>query len=405
LVARCTVERLMSTNGIQGAKRRGKPWRTTTPDPAGTDAPDLVERDFTAVAPDRLWVVDFTYLRTWEGVVFFAFVIDVFSRMVVGWQFATNMRDTLVLDALRIALGLRAPGADVALVHHSDRGSQYTSDDYTQTLDDHELARSLGSTGDCYDNALAESFVDSFKTELISDRVWRTHEQAELAIIEWVGWFNHVRLHSSLGDIPPIEHEHNYAAAHAPHAPIALNAPIAVNGSVAAISPQPANVLSTPLTLPAGALQRANGQQPRLSAPASVRADKLVAPHGNEATAVALPPMEMTSYGQPANGSRDFDGPTGCPQHLDNPRRLPADGGFEPPRGLPTFPQAPCYWREDRTERLKQRHVNVNVNDRGTHLTQVSVEPGMVHGPRGVVRNPRILSFQSRSPTFPHAKQ
>jgi putative transposase len=259
LVARCTVERLMSANGIQGAKRRGKPWRTTTPDPAGADAPDLVERDFTALAPDRLWVVDFTYLRTWEGVVFFAFVIDVFSRMVVGWQLACHMRDTLVLDALRMALGLRAPGADVALVHHSDRGAQYTSDDYTQTLDDHDLARSLGSTGDCYDNALAESFVDSFKTELISDRVWRTHEQAELAIVEWVGWFNHVRLHSSLGDIPPIEHEHNHAAAHAQHAPLALNAPIAANGSVIATSPKPADGSSTPLILPAGAVQHANG--------------------------------------------------------------------------------------------------------------------------------------------------
>ena len=122
-VARCTVERLMSTNGIRGAKRRGKPWRTTTPDPAGQDAPDLVERDFTAETPNRLWVVDFTYLRTWEGVVFFAFVIDVFSRMIVGWQFATHMRRTLVLDALRMALGLRAPGADAWLVHHSDRGS------------------------------------------------------------------------------------------------------------------------------------------------------------------------------------------------------------------------------------------------------------------------------------------
>ena len=123
-VARCTVERLMSTNGIQGAKRRGKPWRTTTPDSAGADAPDLVERDFTAVAPDRLWVVDFTYLRTWEGVVFFAFVIDVFSRRVVGWQLACHMRATLVVDALRMALGLRTPGADAWLVHHSDRGSQ-----------------------------------------------------------------------------------------------------------------------------------------------------------------------------------------------------------------------------------------------------------------------------------------
>ena len=209
--ARCTVERLMAEHGIQGAKRRGKPWRTTRQDPAGQDAPDLVERDFTAEAPNQLWVVDFTYLRTWEGVAFFSFVIDVFSRMIVGWQFAMHMRDTLVLDALRMALGLRAPGADVALVHHSDRGSQYTSDDYTQTLEDHDVARSLGSTGDCYDNALAESFVDSFKTELLSDRVWRTHEQAELAIVQWVGWYNHQRLHSSLGDIPPAEYEQLHA--------------------------------------------------------------------------------------------------------------------------------------------------------------------------------------------------
>jgi putative transposase len=209
--ARCTVERLMRAHGIQGAKRRGKPWRTTRQDPAGQDAPDLVERDFTAKAPDRLWVADFTYLRTWQGVVYFSFVIDVFSRMVVGWQFATHMRKELVLDALRMALGLREPGADVALVAHSDRGSQYTCEDYAQTLDDHDVARSLGSTGDCYDNALAESFVDSFKTELISDRVWRTHEQAELAIVEWVGWYNHQRLHSSLGDIPPVEYEQQWA--------------------------------------------------------------------------------------------------------------------------------------------------------------------------------------------------
>jgi transposase InsO family protein len=122
-VARCTVERLMSSNGIQGAKRRGRPWRTTTPDPAAKHAPDLVERDFTAERPNELWVADFTYLRTWDGAVFFAFVIDVFSRIVVGWQLETHMSDTLVLDALGMALGLRAPGADVALVHHSDRGS------------------------------------------------------------------------------------------------------------------------------------------------------------------------------------------------------------------------------------------------------------------------------------------
>jgi putative transposase len=208
---RCQVQRLMREHGIQGAKRRGRPWRTTIPDPAAQRPADLVERDFTAEAPDRLWVCDFTRLRCWEGVGYFAFVIDVFSRMIVGWQLATHMRTTLVLDALRMALGLRAPGADVKLVHHSDAGSQYTSDDYTQTLDDHDVLASIGSVGDALDNALAESFVDSFKTELISDRVWRTHTQVEFATVEYVAWFNHVRLHSSLGDIPPVEFEALYA--------------------------------------------------------------------------------------------------------------------------------------------------------------------------------------------------
>jgi len=207
---RCQVARLMREAGIQGAKRRGKPWRTTKPDPAAHRPADLVDRDFTADRPNELWVADFTYLRNWQGTVFFSFVIDVFSRMVVGWQLATHMRTDLVLDALRMALGRRGPGADVELVHHSDRGSQYTSADYTQTLDANALAASVGSTGDAYDNALAESFVDSFKTELIADRVWRTHSQAELAIVEYVAWFNHDRLHSSIGDIPPVEFEQNY---------------------------------------------------------------------------------------------------------------------------------------------------------------------------------------------------
>ena len=209
-VARCTVERLMRENGIQGAKRRGRPWRTTTPDPEGAGRPDLVDRDFTAGRPDQLWVADFTYLRTWEGVVFFSFVIDVFSRRVVGWQLAGDMRTDLVLDALRMALGLRPRGADVALVHHSDRGSQYTSAEFTRALDDAGVLGSLGSTGDAYDNALAESFVDSFKTELIADRAWRSVEQAELAIARWVAWFNHDRLHSSIGDVPPVEFERAY---------------------------------------------------------------------------------------------------------------------------------------------------------------------------------------------------
>jgi putative transposase len=206
-VARCTVERLMRKHGICGAKRRGKRWRTTTADPAARRRPDLVDRDFTAASPNELWVADLTYLRCWEGVVFFAFILDAYSRRVVGWQLAGHMRTTLVLDALRMALHQRGPGADVELVHHSDRGSQYTSIAYTQELADHQVLASVGSVGDAYDNALAESFVDSFKTELISDRVWRTRSQLELAIVEYLGWFNTARLHSALGDRPPAEFE------------------------------------------------------------------------------------------------------------------------------------------------------------------------------------------------------
>lgn len=210
-VGRGQVERLMRRHGIQGAKRRGKPWRTTRPD-ANTYRPaDLVERDFTAAAPDQLWFADFTYLRCWEGVVFFSFVIDAYSRQIVGWQFASHMRTDLVLDALRMALAVREPGADVQLVHHSDAGSQYTSFDYAQALDDHGVLASIGTVGDAYDNAMAESFVDSFKTELIRDRVWRSRTQLELAIVEYVAWFNNERLHTSLGDIPPAEYEQQHA--------------------------------------------------------------------------------------------------------------------------------------------------------------------------------------------------
>ena len=218
-VGRSRVERLMRQHNIKGAKRRGKPWRTTTADPSALRHPDLVNRDFTAPAPDRLWLADFTYLRCWEGVVFFAFVIDAFSRMIVGWQFAANMRTDLVLDALRMALTTRAPGADVELIHHSDAGSQYTSFDYNQELNDYDVLASIGSVGDAYDNAMAESFVDSFKTELITDRVWRSRSQLELAIVAYVGWFNHQRLHSALGDIPPAEHEalHEFRYAAASH--------------------------------------------------------------------------------------------------------------------------------------------------------------------------------------------
>jgi transposase InsO family protein len=216
-VPRCRVQRLMREHGLQGAKRRGRPWRTTTPDPRALRLPDLVEREFRAERPDQLWVADITYLRCWEGLVFFAFVLDAYSRMVVGWQLAGHMRTTLVLDALRMALGTRDRGADLQLIHHSDAGSQYTSFDFAQELDDHQVLGSIGSVGDAYDNAMAESFVDSFKTELIADRVWQTRPQLELAVVEYISWFNHQRLHESLRDLPPAEfealHEFRYAAA------------------------------------------------------------------------------------------------------------------------------------------------------------------------------------------------
>ena len=235
-VSRCRVQRLMAANGIQGAKRRGKPWRTTVPDPSASRRPDLVNRDFTASAPDRLWVGDFTYLRCWEGRLFFSFVIDVYSRRIVGWQLASHMRTDLVLDALRMALGTRAPGADFTLITHSDAGSQYTSYDYTQVIDDHRVLASVGSVGDAFDNAMAESFVDSFKTELIKDRIWQSRSQLELAILEYVDWFNNRRLHESLGDIPPVEFEANWATA----------TTIPGDRSVAVTSPRAAERLTTP---------------------------------------------------------------------------------------------------------------------------------------------------------------
>ena len=210
-VGRGRVERLMAADGLIGAKRRGRAWKTTIADPAGCERPDLVNRDFTAARPDALWIVDFTYLKSWEGVGFFSFVLDAFSRRCVGWQLSSNMRTDLVLDALKMALGTRRHGADLELVHHSDRGSQYTSFEFTQTLADNDVIGSLGSTGDAYDNAMAESFVDSFKTELIRDRVWQTRTQLELAVVEWVGWYNHDRLHSALGHVPPVEYETLYA--------------------------------------------------------------------------------------------------------------------------------------------------------------------------------------------------
>jgi putative transposase len=278
VVPRCRVQRLMRSAGIQGAKRRGKPWRTTKSDPKAARRPDLVRRDFTASAPNRLWVGDFTYLRCWEGVVYFSFVIDVFSRMIVGWQLAANMRTDLVLDALRMALGLRAPGADFELVAHSDAGSQYTAEDYTQVLDDHEVLQPIGTVADALDNALAESFVDSYKTELIADRVWRSRSQLELATVEYVGWFNHERLHEALGDIPPVEFEQRHALIEP------LDGPISGDGSVAVLSPRTADGLRTrrfsTLGVDPGAngpIETANGAAVR-SAPAQAAPGVLALP-------------------------------------------------------------------------------------------------------------------------------
>jgi transposase InsO family protein len=230
-VPRCQVQRLMRANGIVGAKRRGKPWRTTKPNPQALRRPDLVQRDFAASGPNELWVADLTYLRCWEGLVFFAFVLDAYSRMIVGWQLAGHMRTDLVLDALRMALHRREPGANVELVHHSDRGSQYTSIDYTQTLTDHGVLASVGSVGDAYDNALAESFVDSFKTELIADRVWRTRSQLELAVVEYVAWFNTTRLHSALGYRTPDEVEAAWRSASPPITSTEAGAQLTLNAA------------------------------------------------------------------------------------------------------------------------------------------------------------------------------
>jgi len=206
-VGRGRVERLMSRNAIVGAKRRGKPWRTTVADAEPVSTPDLLLRDFTASRPNEKWCADFTYLRCWTGVVFLSFVIDVYSRMIVGWQLAGHMRESLVDDALQMAVATRRIDPQQLLIHHSDHGSQYTSQDFTTALREHGILASLGSVGDAYDNALAESFVDSFKTELIADRVWQTRDQLEFAIARWIGWYNQRRLHSSLGDIPPTEFE------------------------------------------------------------------------------------------------------------------------------------------------------------------------------------------------------
>jgi putative transposase len=209
-VARCTVERLMGELGLAGA-RRGKRIRTTRAGSAAARPADLVRRQFSPPGPDRLWVADFTYVPTWAGMVYVAFVIDAYSRRILGWRAATSMRTSLVLDALEHALWTRqreGRGSLAGLVHHTDAGSQYTSIAFTERLAAAGVSASVGTVGDAYDNALAESVIGLYKTELIKPASpWRTAEQVELATLNYVDWFNHRRLYETCGDIPPAELE------------------------------------------------------------------------------------------------------------------------------------------------------------------------------------------------------
>ena len=210
-VAQCTVERLMRRAGLQGVIRGGR-RRTTIPEPAAPRPPDLVNRRFTASRPNQMWVADLTYVRTWTGWVYVAFVLDVYSRMIVGWQLAGHLRTDLPLDALEMALYRR----DVhkgQLIHHSDRGCQYLSIRYAERLTEAGITPSVGSVADSYDNAMAEALNGTFKAELIDRQTWRDRDHVERAIVRWVGWYNHTRLHGEIGHVPPAEYEAQYYSA------------------------------------------------------------------------------------------------------------------------------------------------------------------------------------------------
>jgi len=205
-VGRDQVDRLMAELGIAGMVR-GKSKRTTKADPSAVRAPDLVKRHFTASEPDHLWVSDFTYVATWSGTVYVAFIIDAFSRAIVGWRAATTMRTDLVLDTLEMAIWARG-ALRRGLVAHSDAGSQYTSIRYTERLAEIGAAPSIGTVGDSFDNALAETVNGLYKNELIHRRgPWRTVDDVEVATAAWVHWWNTTRLHGACGDIPPAEYE------------------------------------------------------------------------------------------------------------------------------------------------------------------------------------------------------
>jgi len=211
-VGRGRVERLMRAEGLRGA-RRGKPFVTTRPDPTASRPPDLVQRNFAAERPNLLWIVDFTYVPTWSGMAFTAFVSDVCSRRIVGWRTATSMPTELPLDALEMALWVRdCAGQDVTgVVHHSDAGSQYTSIRYSNRIADAGAVASIGTVGDSYDNAMAETIIGLYKTECVRlDGPFRTADDLELATLSWVHWFNNDRLHEALGYMTPVEFENNH---------------------------------------------------------------------------------------------------------------------------------------------------------------------------------------------------
>jgi transposase InsO family protein len=207
-VARCTVERLMRSLGLAGAVR-GRSCRTTISDDAADRPADLVNRQFTATRPNQLWVADITFVATWVGFIYVAFVIDVYSRRIVGWRVANSLKTDLVLDALEQALWSRT--GTQGLIHHSDRGCQYLSIRYTERLAEAGVDASVGSVGDSYDNALAETINGLYKTEIIRRRgPWRNIDAVEYATLEWVDWFNHRRLLKPIGDVPPAELEQAY---------------------------------------------------------------------------------------------------------------------------------------------------------------------------------------------------
>jgi transposase InsO family protein len=209
-VARCTVERLMRRLGLHGV-RRGKVVRTTIPDAKAPCPLDRVNRVFKAQRPNQLWVSDFTYVSTWQGWLYVAFVVDVYARRIVGWRVSNRMQTDFVLDALEQALYDRQPERSDTLIHHSDRGAQYVSIRYTERLAEAGIEPSVGSRGDSYDNALAETINGLYKAELIHRRApWKTRESVELATLQWVYWFNHNRLLEPIGYIPPAEAEANY---------------------------------------------------------------------------------------------------------------------------------------------------------------------------------------------------